>query len=79
MNAAGMEHYHKVIDEMQSHGIEPIITLFHNDLPLFIHDLGGPTNPIFVEYFAAFAEKMFENFGDKVSGNLLWRWEFMFE
>lgn len=52
---------------MKAHGVEPIVTLFHFDLPQYIQDLGGPTNPFFVEYFIAYAETMFERFGDKVS------------
>lgn len=69
VNQAGIDHYHDVIDEMLAHGIEPIITLFHNDLPQFIQDLGGLTNPIFIDYFEAYAATMFENFGDKVTSN----------
>lgn len=40
--------------------------MFHSDLPQYIQDLGGPPNPIFVDYFEAYADTLFENFGDKV-------------
>lgn len=51
---------------MIDNGIEPIVTLYHWDLPQYIQDLGGFTNPLVVDYFKHFADVVFKNFGDRV-------------
>lgn len=33
-NQAGLDHYHEVIDELLAHGIEPIVTLYHFEMPM---------------------------------------------
>lgn len=35
-NQAGLDFYHRVIDELKKHEIEPIVTLFHFELPMGI-------------------------------------------
>jgi beta-glucosidase/6-phospho-beta-glucosidase/beta-galactosidase len=40
--------------------------MYHWDLPQAIQDLGGFTNPLFVNYFKHFADVLYENFGDRV-------------
>jgi beta-glucosidase/6-phospho-beta-glucosidase/beta-galactosidase len=46
--------------------IKPMVTIYHWDLPQYIQDLGGFTNPMFVEYFKVYADTLFEHFGDRV-------------
>lgn len=66
VNQAGIDHYHRVFDEMLANGIEPVVTMFHWDLPQWAQDLGGFPNPIIVDYFEAYAETLYRHFGDKV-------------
>lgn len=40
--------------------------MFHWDLPQYLQDLGGFTNPLIVNYFEYYANILFENFGDRV-------------
>ena len=50
-----------------SHGIEPMITLFHWDLPLKLQeDFGGFDSPEIINHFNDFADLAFSSFGDRV-------------
>ena len=71
VNQNAIDHYHKIIDECIAKGIEPVVTMFHLDLPQYLQDLGGATNSIFVDYFAAYADVLFNIYGDKVMNDLL--------
>jgi beta-glucosidase/6-phospho-beta-glucosidase/beta-galactosidase len=66
LNPKGIEYYNKLIDALLMEDIEPIATMFHWDLPQYIQDLGGLTNPIFTEYFEHYADVLYQNFGDRV-------------
>lgn len=43
-----------------------MVTLFHWDVPRWLQDLGGLTNPLFVDYFREFSDVLFNRFGSKV-------------
>lgn len=66
VNPKGMEFYSNLIDALLEAGIEPMITLYHYDLPQWSYDNGGWTNPETVEDFAFFAKTMSEAFSDRV-------------
>lgn len=40
--------------------------MYHYDLPQKLQLIGGFTNPIIVDYFKAYANLLFERFGDRV-------------
>jgi len=56
-------HYREVIDELLSRGIEPIVTLYHFTLPLWLSRKGGWKNDDIVGYFSRFAEKAVKELG----------------
>lgn len=62
----GIEYYTKLIDGLLEKNIEPLVTIFHWDLPQYIQDLGGWTNPLIVDYFREYADVLFYHFGSKV-------------
>ncbi|XP_026489574.2 myrosinase 1-like [Vanessa tameamea] len=66
INEKGIEYYDSLIDELIKYNIEPMVTLFHFDLPQILQDLGGWANPLSVEWFEDYAKIVFEKFGHKV-------------
>lgn len=61
-----IKFYNNVINELISNNIEPIICLYHFDMPLKLQDIGGFENREVVDLYTKYASKMFEIFGDRV-------------
>jgi len=66
LNPYAVTYYNTVIDRLREEGIEPMVTMFHYDLPEAISRTGGFTSSYFVEYFYFYADKLFELFGPRV-------------
>ena len=63
----GLDFYNNLIDELIKHDIEPIVTVYHWDLPQVLQDLyGGWENRQIIEDFNNYCITLFENFGDRV-------------
>ena len=66
INAAGLDFYDRLVDELLANGIEPFMTLYHWDLPQVLEDAGGwpvrATAEAFVEYASVVAGRL----GDRV-------------
>ncbi|MFS2221966.1 glycoside hydrolase family 1 protein [Pantoea sp. B65] len=66
-NEAGLAHYQQVIDECLAHGIEPVITISHYEMPLKLaSEYGGWKNRQLVDCFERFARTVIERFGKQV-------------
>ncbi|OXA40455.1 myrosinase 1 [Folsomia candida] len=67
INAKGIEYYDKLINLLIKNGIEPVVTLYHWDLPQHLQDLtGGWPSEEMIPYFVQYAELAFSKFGDRV-------------
>lgn len=66
LNQAGVDYYNRLINKLLENNIEPMVTMFHWDLPQSFVPIGGLTNSVFVDYFEAYADLLFGLFGDRV-------------
>ena len=66
VNQKGIDYYSALIDELMANDIEPVITMYHWDLPQYIQDLGGFTNPLIIKYFEHYADVLLNNYGSRV-------------
>lgn len=63
---AGLDFYNNLVDGLLSAGIEPMVTLYHWDLPQALQDEGGWTVRPVVEAFEAYADIVSRTLGDRV-------------
>ncbi|CAO1424560.1 unnamed protein product [Diamesa tonsa] len=66
VNQKGIDYYNRLINDLIANNIEPVVTMYHWDLPVYIQDKGGFAEPIMEEYFANYADILYQNFGDRV-------------
>jgi beta-glucosidase len=67
VNPHGLDFYDRLVDELRGRGIEPIVTLYHWDLPQTLEDQGGWTNRATAEAFAEYARAVHLRLGDRVN------------
>ena len=59
--------YDAVFDELLKHGIEPVVTINHFDIPMYLADeYDGWSNRKVIDYFLFFCETIFTRYQDKV-------------
>lgn len=59
-NKKGIDYYINVVNTLQSYGIEPIVTLYHFEMPKNLVDkYGSWTNKEVVKFYLKYAETMF--------------------
>ncbi len=66
VNAAGLDFYERLVDKLLEKEIQPVVTLYHWDLPQAIQDLGGWENRDTIDWFAEYAQIMFDRLSDRV-------------
>ncbi|SAL07972.1 glycoside hydrolase family protein [Caballeronia arationis] len=68
VNEAGLSFYERLIDEMIAHGIEPVLTLYHWDLPQALQDeYSGWESREIIADFERYCITLFQRFGGKVT------------
>ncbi len=65
-NEKGLDFYDRLIDRLLEAGVQPMVTLYHWDLPQALEDDGGWLNRDTVERFAEYAAIAGERYADRV-------------
>ena len=65
-NPAGLDFYDRLVDALLANGIEPLVTLYHWDLPAALDEVGGWLNPDITNWFAEYAAVMFRKLDGRV-------------
>ena len=67
VNERGIDFYERLVDALLDAGVQPLINLFHWDLPQALQDRGGFANPEVVGWFSDFAALIASSLGDRVT------------
>ena len=66
-NEEGLQFYDDLFDECLKHGIEPVITISHFELPYhLVTEYGGFRNRKLIDFFVHFSEVVMNRYKDKV-------------
>lgn len=65
-NPAGRAFYSRLVDTLLAAGIDPVVTLYHWDLPQALEDAGGWTARVTAHRFAEYAGEVAAALGDRV-------------
>lgn len=66
VNPKGLAFYDNLINELIKYGIEPIVTMYHFDLPHALEQQGGWSRRETIDAFEQYAKTLFEHYGDRV-------------
>ena len=67
INEKGLEFYNNLINELVDNGIEPVLTIYHWDLPQSLQDsYGGWESREIIADFDNYCRTLYKNFGDRV-------------
>lgn len=66
-NEEGLAFYDRVFDELEKYGIEPLVTLSHYEMPLYLTETyDGWVSRELIKFFDRFATVVFERYRDRV-------------
>lgn len=66
VNEEGLQFYSDLVDALLEAGIEPLVTLYHWDLPLWMHKKGGWKTLAIREAFLEYASAVVDRLSDRV-------------
>ncbi|ERK29797.1 glycoside hydrolase family 1 protein [Clostridium intestinale] len=68
VNEEGLKFYDNLINELIKNKIEPIVTIYHFDVPKALTDeFGAWTNRKCIDFYVEYAKTLFRHFGDRVN------------
>ncbi len=66
-NEEGLAFYDRVLDELERHGIEPLVTISHYETPLHLaEEYGGWVSRDLIGFFERYVRVLFERYGSRV-------------
>lgn len=66
-NKAGLAFYDEVFDEMRTHGIEPLVTILHYEMPLNLgRSYTGWLDRRLIDFYVRYCRAIFNRYRDKV-------------
>lgn len=66
VNQAGVDFYSQLVDELLANGIEPLLTLYHWDMPAALDDKGGWLNRDCADWFAEYGTVLYRALDGRV-------------
>ena len=66
VNPEGIKFYSDLIDELISNGIEPLLTVYHWDMPTWVDKKGGWMSKSIIPLFKEYTKVLVEAFSDRV-------------
>lgn len=66
VNQKGVQFYDQLVDSLLEHGITPMLTLYHWDLPLELQKKGGWANPSSPDWFWRYSKTVADLLADRV-------------
>ncbi len=66
INSKGVKFYDNLVNELLENEIEPVVTLYHWDLPAALNEIGAWESREVVDAYVEYANFMFNHFGDRV-------------
>ena len=66
INQKGLDFYSRLVDELLANGIEPLLTLYHWDLPAALDDRGGWLNRDCADWFAEYGSVLYRALDGRV-------------
>lgn len=66
-NEAGLAFYDRVLDELEKHGIEPLVTISHYETPLYLAETyNGWVSRQLIGFYEKYCRVLFERYGRRV-------------
>jgi beta-glucosidase len=67
VNEKGIEFYRNLISELKAAGIEPLLTVFHWDTPVWVQKEGGWMSDRTIQYYSDYVKVLMDAFSDQVT------------
>ena len=67
VNKKGLQFYIDLVDELRANNIEPMVTIFHWDLPVWVYEKGGWLSEKIIPLFADYTKVLVDALSDKVT------------
>lgn len=67
VNEKGLAYYDRLVDGLVARGIQPMLTLYHWDLPQALQERGGWGNRAVADWFADYVNLVQQRLGDRIA------------